>query len=327
MTHLDVDNDIERGVYQTPSNDDDFYDEYDEDESIGRGPVIAIFFVILLAALVGVVWLAYNMGLRQGQLAAPPVIHASTEPFKVRPEEAGGMEEPVASPSEATLAGTDIGSEEVEVSPPAEDPIVLPDETQVATAERSVTEPTSQPAAANERPVTSIDGELVVPRPSERLRTAAVDEDLTSAPGTSRPGASIAATQPTVQPSTQPEVRPEPRATESATTTTASTQPSTAVGPPAPSTSSARPVAANGRYVVQVASLPERAEADQTWARLEARYGEIIGDGEQDVQTADLGERGTWYRLRIGYYGTRDDANAVCQQLQAAGQDCLVVSR
>ena len=37
------DYDIERGVYQTPSNDDDLYDDYDDEDGFGRGPVFRHF--------------------------------------------------------------------------------------------------------------------------------------------------------------------------------------------------------------------------------------------------------------------------------------------
>ena len=38
---------------------------------------------------------------------------------------------------------------------------------------------------------------------------------------------------------------------------------------------------------------------------------------------ADLGAKGTWYRLRI-VAGSKADASALCTKLKAEGGDCLL---
>ena len=38
-----------------------------------------------------------------------------------------------------------------------------------------------------------------------------------------------------------------------------------------------------------------------------------------DVQEADLGDKGLWYRAVVGPPGSRDAASAVCSQLKTAG--------
>jgi hypothetical protein len=42
-----------------------------------------------------------------------------------------------------------------------------------------------------------------------------------------------------------------------------------------------------------------------------------------DVQKADLGAKGIYYRVRVGQ-PTRDQAVALCEQLRTAGGDCLL---
>lgn len=358
MTSVDGENDIERGVYQTPSNDDDFYDDYDDEDGIGRGPVIAIFFVILMAAFVGVVWLSYNMGKAAGVRTQPPVIHASNLPFKSEPDEAGGLEEPVESPSVAALSGNGL-DEDVSIEPSAEEPIDRPRETaanettpSVPTPSASITlsepdtsasdtsstatqpqvevtprevpaeEATQSAAVSPSRPATDTNGQLIVPRPSSRVRNAAAGEAL------SQEQAARIAAQNSARPAT---TTPATTTTQPATTTTTRPAQTATQGPPSPGTTAVQPSAsqsaAAGNFVVQVASFPEIADADAAWQRLRSRHEAIVGNAVQDVQTAELGERGTWYRLRVGYYETRADANDVCTQLQANGQDCLVVSR
>jgi len=50
--------------------------------------------LVLLASFVGLVWYAYNLGLRKGSESVAPVIQAGTEPIKVQPADPGGLEVP-----------------------------------------------------------------------------------------------------------------------------------------------------------------------------------------------------------------------------------------
>ena len=44
-----------------------------------------------------------------------------------------------------------------------------------------------------------------------------------------------------------------------------------------------------------------------------------MGAHEANVQRANLGAKGVWYRLRIGPIGARGTANELCKKLRAAG--------
>lgn len=308
------DHDIERGVYQTPSNDDDLYDEYDDEDGFGRGPVFAIFAVIVLAAFVGVVWLAYQQGVRHGQASAPPIIQASNEPFRVPPDDPEGMAAPQESLTDEVLAGEGIGQETATIMPSAEEPIVTartetPREEEVASAAPSSTA-------------------LAVPPPSSRVRDAGANDNLSAAETAAEQAAAETAAREAELAAAQPEViaqpEPEPVRQPELRTQTVTADPEIE-GPLPPEAMSL--FRAGGNYVVQIASVPNAADADGVWNRLQARYETIVGSYVQDVQSVDLGERGTWYRLRVGYFATSDDATTVCNQLKDAGQDCLVASR
>jgi hypothetical protein len=65
------------------------------------------------------------------------------------------------------------------------------------------------------------------------------------------------------------------------------------------------------------------AEANSAWATYRARHAGALAGLSTDVQTADLGAKGTWYRQRI-VTASRADAVALCVKLKAEGGDCIV---
>ena len=83
----------------------------------------------------------------------------------------------------------------------------------------------------------------------------------------------------------------------------------------------------SGDYVVQLASLPSQEAADAAWRNTSAKYPDLLSGAVRDIEEADLGERGVFYRLRVGYFESRTEANRLCDTLKSRGQDCLVKSR
>ena len=108
----------------------------------------------------------------------------------------------------------------------------------------------------------------------------------------------------------------------------AATQPTPASVPaPQPQTPSPRTGdALSGSHVVQVGAFRSDAEAMAQWSRLQSRLGDYLNGKTQHVERADLGERGVYHRLRIGPFGSSNDANTYCAGLKERGQDCLVKS-
>jgi hypothetical protein len=82
----------------------------------------------------------------------------------------------------------------------------------------------------------------------------------------------------------------------------------------------------DGAVLVQVSSLRSEEVALATFRELQRLYPSILGDQRPDIQRADLGERGVYYRVRVGY-PTRDQAVSMCEDLKAAGGDCLLAAR
>jgi cell division septation protein DedD len=84
---------------------------------------------------------------------------------------------------------------------------------------------------------------------------------------------------------------------------------------------------ADGRYAVQLAALQNEASATRAWERLSSRAPGLFANAQLDIERADLGPRGIFYRLRAGYFADRDNAARFCQRLRQMGQDCIAVAR
>ena len=82
-----------------------------------------------------------------------------------------------------------------------------------------------------------------------------------------------------------------------------------------------------GRWVVQVGVAQSVEVVDQQWVNLVGRAPNVLGLAQKDIQRADLGARGIYYRLRAGYFADRYNAGLACDQLRQLGTDCIVASR
>jgi len=97
--------------------------------------------------------------------------------------------------------------------------------------------------------------------------------------------------------------------------TEAASQPDVAT--PAPS------VSGSGNFVVQLSSQRTEDDALRTFAQLQRRFS-ILSGYSAIIQRADLGSRGVYHRLQVGRFATRADAIRLCEDLKAAGGDCIV---
>ena len=102
-------------------------------------------------------------------------------------------------------------------------------------------------------------------------------------------------------------------------------QPQTVETAPAPAPASIDAVA--GTHVVQLASYRSDAEATADWRRIETRLGAYLAGKTYQIERADLGERGIFFRLRIGPFSSSDEAQSYCAGLKERGQDCLALRR
>ena len=82
-------------------------------------------------------------------------------------------------------------------------------------------------------------------------------------------------------------------------------------------------VAAVTGYVLQIGAYKSQADAEAAWKTYKAKHAALLTGYSDNVQQADLGEKGTWYRLRVGGFSDREVATALCDRLKADGGACI----
>ena len=94
-------------------------------------------------------------------------------------------------------------------------------------------------------------------------------------------------------------------------------QPTSAPAANAPRTS------ASGGFVVQLSSQRTADQARTAFRGLQRRFS-VLSSYSPIVQRADLGARGIFHRLQVGKFNSRSEAISLCENLKAAGGDCIV---
>ncbi|HEX2524957.1 MAG TPA: tetratricopeptide repeat protein [Geminicoccus sp.] len=120
--------------------------------------------------------------------------------------------------------------------------------------------------------------------------------------------------------------RPSTAAVETAQLPKASPQPDL---PKTATTEQARtPARKSGRtYAVQLVALRSESEIDAAWLALRQRYRRLGTTDRLPATFVDIEGRGRFYRLLVGPYMARADAEALCKGLKDDGGDCRVIIR
>ena len=275
-----------------PTDDVRVFDGADDDDDVegSRLPLLIVITLLVMAAFGGVVWLAYQRGVQQGHAEVPRVIAADQTPVKVPPTNPGGTQTP--------YTGLKIYQQP---APANED----------AAADAAAPAP-SQPPAANtaSAPVPPPSMPAEVPATTPPLKVVEVPSVPAAAakPAPAKPVA--AAPAPAKPPVVVQAVPPAP---------THVTAPPT-VAPVASAAAATAPPAGSG--LLQIGSYKSEAEANAAWATYKAKHASLLGGVSPDVKQVDLGEKGTWYRLRI-VAGDKSAAASLCEKLKAEGGVCI----
>ena len=72
-------------------------------------------------------------------------------------------------------------------------------------------------------------------------------------------------------------------------------------------------------FVAVLSSQKTRMDALKIFANMQEKYGDVLSSKTPDVQEANLGEKGVFYRLVVGPPGSREAASSLCAQLKTAG--------
>ncbi|GLK55706.1 hypothetical protein JOD31_000625 [Methylopila capsulata] len=97
-----------------------------------------------------------------------------------------------------------------------------------------------------------------------------------------------------------------------------------AVAPRAQVPATAPRPSASGGFVVQVTSQRSEADARAAYAALQRKFPGVLGQYGANIQSANVGDRGTYYRVRVGPFADGGQASTLCNNLRSAGGDCVV---
>ena len=112
------------------------------------------------------------------------------------------------------------------------------------------------------------------------------------------------------KPAPKPDETPAPKPVEVAT----------AKPPPAALVMASAPA---GAFVLQIGAYKSQGEADAAWKAYQKKHAALLSGFGPDVQKADLGDKGIWYRLRVGSFADKGAAAALCDRLKADGGACF----
>ncbi|MGX1305324.1 hypothetical protein AB7M35_000044 [Amorphus suaedae] len=233
----------------------------------------------------------------------------------------------LAEDSETSLPGVTVPTEEDTAlaetnAEAASAPVLSP----IRTSERIAAQPSPAPAP---RPATgegtrTVSTSRVTSPPATQQRgplslvpdapgTDTADASATTAPRT-LPSPSRPAAQQPVGDRVSPAVlaAQNQRANQPQGTQTAAAAPAATTAP-----------APTGDWAVQVSSQRTADQARAAYQQLQRKFPSVLGSREPSIQAADLGDRGTFYRVRLPTQ-TRDAANQLCADLKAAGGDCFI---
>lgn len=81
--------------------------------------------------------------------------------------------------------------------------------------------------------------------------------------------------------------------------------------------------AEKGDWQIQLMSSPNRDAIEKSWLDLNKKYVVLSGLG-YEIETADLGSSGIFYRLKAGAFAQKADADEICAKIKASGGSCIV---
>jgi cell division protein FtsN len=343
----------DRNLYEPPYDDALLYESDLEPERPRSRPLVVLLGIVVLAAFAGVVWVAYNQGVKQGQNGAPPILTADSGPTRISPDPAATEQsgDPAPDKSYDRLLG-EAPEQEDNILPAPEQPRLVPAPQDLASTETETGASTGGPFQSKATDISppmdprmdaTVGVENLTPAvPSARAARAPAAEDISDAmpPEESLPPASTprqitpskpAVTKPAAIAQSAPakpavvapaavDVPPPPAEASPVETKMAALPPAEAPAPkPAPA-----PVASGGSVMIQLGSFPNDGLAASAWSKIKMANQEVLGSYSPMIKSAEIPGKGTWYRLRVGGFADKSAAQETCETLKAAGQACIL---
>ncbi|MBR5129930.1 MAG: SPOR domain-containing protein [Alphaproteobacteria bacterium] len=76
-------------------------------------------------------------------------------------------------------------------------------------------------------------------------------------------------------------------------------------------------------WTAQLMSSSNKQTVEKAWPKILAKHKALLSNMSYKIVKADIAGKGTFYRLQVGNFNTRDMANALCKKLKAQKQDCI----
>jgi cell division protein FtsN len=288
--------------YNADDQDDGFltFDAREEEEDRSRGPLIIVGFLAILALFGVVAWQVYANSRDVGQ---PPQVSADANPVKAEALPTNAVADSdldkgvFDAASGAAAPGLDVKPDTSAEAPILTDGSAAPDP--VAPAPVVVPVPAAQPAKQVAAVSPPAQKPVVKAEPKPAPAAAATKPAPTKV-------ASVAKEKPAA-PKAKAEPAPKPAAP--------------AKPAPAPKAEAAAPASAG--FAAQLGSFKDKASADTALAKF--RSSGL--SGPVSIVAADLGAKGTWYRIRATGFENRAEVTAFCAKAKSAGAQCIPASR
>lgn len=275
--------------------------------------VIGILIAVLVASLVGVFFFS---GDDEDMDSAPIVVEESQRPVKVRPTDRGGMAIPDQDKTIYKRMRTNKIDAQVEhLSVEDETPVVPQVPTKVG---EILGKPRVMPETAEqmELEVLSLQNKAVV-APAV-IEPEADEEAPVKAAVSSVPTAKNAVAKSPV-PVTQKASQSAKSAAQSAKATTPA-----AATKAKEASNNAKAANAKELWRVQLISLPSKAGAEKAWPKILKAHSSLLSGLPHDVVAVQIKGKGTFYRLRVGAFAQKSNAQNLCNKLKARKQDCTL---
>jgi hypothetical protein len=350
----------DRNLYEPPYDDALLYESDLEPERPRSRPLVVLLGVVVLAAFAGVVWVAYNQGVKHGQ-GGVPILSAEAGPTRVPADGVTAEPKDVAADKSYDRLFGDASEQTENVLPPAEQPRAVATSSDPA-APQEITDATAA-GGPQATVVTDLQPPGVDPRMDSNTGvtglTTITPQPISSAPPTPLPSGSeditntlppvesvpappatkVAAVKPTAPKVLTPAVAKPSIAAPTVTTpikpppaAVIETAPAPApVDAPAalttPTESVTTQASAGGSVMIQLGSFPNDKLAAGAWSKIKSSNQELLGDYKPTIKSAEIEGKGTWFRLRVGGFADKASAANVCEQLKANGQACIIASK
>ncbi len=80
-----------------------------------------------------------------------------------------------------------------------------------------------------------------------------------------------------------------------------------------------------GRFKVQVGSLPSQDLAEKEWKKIKRKHEGALSGVNGTIFAKNIPGKGTYYRIYLGGFESREEAKTLCATLTTQGVSCLVV--